>query len=490
MESAFSIQRPSFCLSNRLISSKLCPKGISNRFQFGNRSRRSATLTMTGRFYLHSTKSILARIPFRFRTSCQGNDSLGNAETNDQSEEKDESESDSLEELRDLLHKAIKDLEVARLNSTMFEEKAQRISETAIALKDEATSAWHEVNKTLDVMRVTVDEESLAKEAVQNATMALSLAEARLRVVLESLEEAAGSNGVPESSQETEKSDSAEEKEEALLAAKDDIRECQVNLADCEAQLTSLQNKKDELQKEVDKLNDFAETIQINALKAEEDVANIMKLAEQAVAFELEATQRVNDAEIALQRAEKSLSIPPTPEETQGQLSDDETTLQEEVLLSSNTEDVSHQVERESLIHEDISAVLNTADRVPDKVGQEAQKPTQLSDNDNGKPSVDSSSKVVESDSEKLKIAVQTKKQETQKDLPKEGSSLIAPKASFNKSSRFFSASFFSSNSDGKTTVFASLVDSVRQQWPKLVLGVALLGAGSVSNSTLCFHIF
>ncbi|CAG7908777.1 hypothetical protein IGI04_039157 [Brassica rapa subsp. trilocularis] len=488
MESACSIQRPSlfhgasFCFSNRL---RLCPKGVSsNRFQLGNRSL-TMSAGFTGGFYLHSTKSVVAygrrqpkHIPFRFRITCQGNDSLGNAETNDQSEENDESESDSLEELRELLHKAIKDLEVARLNSTMFEEKAQRISETAIALKDEATSGWHEVNKTLDVMRVTVDEESVAKEAVQTATMALSLAEARLRVVLESLEEAAGSNGVPESSQETEKSDSAEEKEEALLAAKDDIRECQVNLANSEAQLTSLQNKKDELQKEVDKLNDFAETIQINALKAEEDVANIMKLAEQAVAFELEATQRVNDAEIALQRAEKSLSIPPTPEETQGQLSDDETTLQEEVLLSSNTEDVSHQVERESLIHEDISAVLNTADRVPDKVGQEAQKPTQLSDNDNGKPSVDSSSKVVESDSEKLKIAVQTKKQETQKDLPKEGSSLIAPKASFNKSSRFFSASFFSSSSDGTTTVFASLVNSAKQQWPKLVLGFALLGAG------------
>ena len=487
MESACSIQRPSlfdgasFCFSNRL---RLCPKGVSsNRFQLGNRS-----LTMTGRFYFHSTTSLVAsvrrqpmRIPFRFRITCQANDdSLGNAETNDQGEENDESESDSLEELRDLLHKAIEDLEVARLNSTMFEEKAQRISETAIALKDEATSAWHEVNKTLDVMRDTVDEESVAKEAVQTATMALSLAEARLRVVLESLEEAAGSNGVPESSQETEKSDSAEEKKEALLAAKDDIRECQVNLADCEAQLTSLQNKKDELQKQVDKLNDLAETIQINALKAEEDVANIMILAEQAVAFELEATQRVNDAEIALQRAEKSLSIPQTPEETQGQLSDDETTLQEEVVLSSNTEDASHQVERESLIHEDIPALLNTADHVPDKVGQEAQKPTQPSDNDNGKPSVDSSSKVVESDSEKSKIAVQTKKQETQKDLPKEGSSLIAPKASFNKSSRFFSASFFSSNSDGKTTVFASLVDSVKQQWPKLVLGVALLGAGSV----------
>ncbi|KAG2320401.1 hypothetical protein Bca52824_013614 [Brassica carinata] len=364
MESACSIQRPSlfdgasFCFSNRL---RLCPKGVSsNRFQLGNRSRRNVSpLTFSGRFYLHSLKSYgrqqPKRIPFRFRITCQGNDSLGNAETNDQGEENDESESDSLEELRDLLHKAIEDLEVARLNSTMFEEKAQRISETAIALKDEATSAWHEVNKTLDVMRDTVDEESVAKEAVQTATMALSLAEARLRVVLESLEEAAGN---------------------------------------CEAQLTSLQNKKDELQKQVDKLNDLAETIQINALKAEEDVANIMKLAEQAVAFELEATQRVNDAEIALQRAEKSLSIPQTPEETQGQLSDDETTLQEEVVLSSNTEDASHQVERESLIHEDIPALLNTADHVPDKV------------------------------------------------------------------------------------VFASLVNSAKQQWPKLVLGFALLGAG------------
>ncbi|KAJ4914611.1 hypothetical protein Rs2_00161 [Raphanus sativus] len=474
MESACSIKRPSFCFS-----SKLCPQRINNnrRLHFGNRSRRyvspSATLTLSGRFYLHSTKSILGygrRQPKRI--PCQVNDS---PESNDQIEEKDESES----ELRELLQKAIKDLEVARLNSTMFEEKAQRISETAISLKDQAASAWHDVNITLDLMRVTVDEESVAKEAVQKATMALSLAEARLRVVLESLEEAAaGSNGVPEASVESEKRDSVEDREEeALLAAKDDIKECQANLANCEAQLSGLQSKKDELQKEVDKLNAFAETIQINALKAEEDVANIMKLAEQAVAFELEATQRVNDAEIALQRAEKSLSIPLTPDETQGQLSDEETTLEEEVGFSSNTEDASHQVESESLIHEDISAVPNTADHVPDKVGQEAQKPTQPSDNGNGKPSVESS-KVVESDSEKLKIAVQTKKQETQKDLPKEASSLIAPKSSFNKSSRFFSASFFSSTSDGTPTVFASLVNSAKQQWPKLVLGFALLGAG------------
>ncbi|VVA89634.1 unnamed protein product [Arabis nemorensis] len=124
---------------------------------------------------------------------------------------------------------------------------------TAIALKDEVASVWLEVNKTLDVIRDTVDEESVAKEAVQKATMALALAEARLQVVVESL----GAGGGPEASEETEKRDDS---------------------------------KKEELQKEVDKLNKFAGTIQISALKAEEDVA----------------TQRVNDGDIALQRAENA----------------------------------------------------------------------------------------------------------------------------------------------------------------------------------------
>ncbi|CAH8336836.1 unnamed protein product [Eruca vesicaria subsp. sativa] len=511
MESASIIQRPSlfhsgdgatsFCFSNRLLS----PKAISNnrlwvlktypRSQFVHRSKRNAAQSgpLTLSAPLHSSKSIPGcssqskhNIPFAFRLNCQSNDSLGHnvefSETNDQFEDKHvtvENETDSLEELRDVLHKAIKDLEVARLNSTMFEEKAQRISETAIALKDEAAGVWLQVNKTLDLIRDTVDEQSVAKDAVQNATMALSLAEARLQIFEESLEPDAG-NAAPEASQESGKRDNLEDQEEALLAAKDDIKQCQLNLASCEAQLSSLESKKDDLQKQVDKLNDFAETLQINALKADEDVANIMKLAEQAVAFELEATQRVNDAQIALQIAEKSLSTSQTPEETQVQLSDEDTLLGDEVVLLSNIEDASHQVERESPILDDISPLQNTADHLADKVAPKAQKLSQSSDSshhENGKPSVEFS-KVVESDSEKSKIVGQTKKQETQKDLPKEGSSLNAPKGSFNKSSRFFSASFFSSNADGTTTVFASLVNSVKQQWPKLVFGVALLGAG------------
>ncbi|KAJ0235636.1 K(+) efflux antiporter 1 [Hirschfeldia incana] len=483
MESASIIQRPSlfhagdaaatFCVSNRLLTPRvistrfLIPKTYHPRSHSGHRLWRRNSSPIVA--HLHSTKSIAGycsqakHIPFRFRIRCQSSDDVESSETNDQCEDVTvENESDGLEELRELLHKAIKDLEVARLNSTMFEEKAQRISETAIALKDEAAGVWLQVNQTLDLIRDTVDEQSIAKEALQNATMALSLAEARLQIVEESLEEA-------EASQETGTRDDLEDQEEALLAARDDIRQCRVNLANCEAQLSSLESKKDVLQRQVDKLNDLSETIQMNALKADEDVANIMKLAEQAVAFELEATQRVNDAQIALQIAEKSLSTSQTSEETQGQLSDEETLLGGEVVLLSNIEDASHQFEVESSVHGDISPVQNTADHLPDK--------SDSSDLENGKPSVESS-KVVESDSEKSKNVGQAKKQETQKDLPKEGSSLNAPKSSFNKSSRFFPASFFSSNPDGTTTVFASLVDSVKQQWPKLVFGVALLGAG------------
>jgi len=82
-----------------------------------------------------------------------------------------------------------------------------------------------------------------------------------------------------------------------------------------------------------------------------------------------------------------------------------------------------------------------------------------------------------EPDADKSK---QGKKQETErKEYTKEP--LSAPKALLKRSSRFFSASFFSSKVDGKftpTSVFRGLMTSVQKQAPKLVLGILLLGAG------------
>jgi len=371
----------------------------------------------------------------------------------------------SVDELKELLQKARKELEVAQINSTMFEEKVKKISETAISLHDEAVTSWNDVNAILDTINEITNEELMAKEAVQNATMALSLAEARLQVAVESLEPAKEVPDSAEGSNDSNGDKEMEKAEKAMLFAQEDIKECQANLANCEAELRRLQNRKEELQKEVSKLQEIAETAQLNAVKAEEDVTNIMLLAEQAVAFELEATKRVNDAEIALQRAEKSNSNSNTDTIETTQAPDVEAIPEEEKVVHCFSGDVT--VERDKdLAIDDESLVANLSpETLSDKANQILEDKTQsdyLSDNEN---------------------AVQTKKQETQKDLTRD-SSPFAPKALLKKSSRFFSASFFSFTEDGSeftpASVFQGVILSLRKQLPKLIFGLLLMGAGSV----------
>ncbi|XVF80023.1 hypothetical protein PTKIN_Ptkin15bG0037000 [Pterospermum kingtungense] len=444
------------------------------------------------------------------RSRCQGNDSLGYADGNgrnvefagstDESLCSDESkfsgeeernvsgvvEAPSVDELRESLQKAMKELEVARLNSRMFEEKAHKISEAAIALKDEAANAWNDVNGLLNMIQDIVNEECVAKEAVQKATMELSLAEARLQVAVDSSEHLKEGNGYPESSGESGMEIDLREGNGSLLAAQGEIRECQEKLANCEAELRHLQNKKEELQKEVDRLNEVAEKAQMDALKAEEDVANIMLLAEQAVAFELESAQCVNDAEIALQRAEKSLSnlTVDTAEAALGQVLGEETVVEEEKKISQGgSSDVIVESERDALINGDTVVADSTADILSDKVRKSSEDLKQvddLSDRENGILGLDSL-KEAEIEAEKAKI-VQPKKPETQKDQTRESAPPNTPKSLLNKSSRFFPASFFSFPVDGTeftpASVAQGLLESARKQIPKLVVGVLLFGAG------------
>ncbi|KAK1430330.1 hypothetical protein QVD17_12990 [Tagetes erecta] len=361
----------------------------------------------------------------------------------------------SVDELKKVLQKALKELEIAQLNSTMFEEKAQRISESAIALKDEASVATDNVHSVLLSIEKIENEEIAAKEAIQRATMALSLSEARLQVALESLQlqketEQGNVNSIGEL-----------EEDEAVFIAQEDIRECRVTLANCQGALAQLQNKKDDLHREVDMLKDLADKAQTDALKAEEDVANIMLLAEEAVAFELEATKRVNDAEIALQKAEKMISISHV---------DDSDGLSDE----SVSEDKGIQGNAVEILVEDknIEGSLFIED-VPDGQMFEESRFSDDSDQENEIPS-----KETEFEAEKMKN--QTKKPETHKDLTKDSAPLTSPKTLLKKSSRFFSASFFSSAEDDTTpsSFFQWLIDSTRMQIPKLVLGTLLLGAG------------
>ncbi|XP_009347856.2 K(+) efflux antiporter 2, chloroplastic [Pyrus x bretschneideri] len=399
-------------------------------------------------------------------------------------EQKEEPEAPTLDELKELLQNAMKELEAARLNSAMFEEKAQRISEAAICLQDGAANAWNNVNSALDSVQEIVREETIAKEGVQKAKIALSLAEARLQVAVESLQVAKRETNSSEISQENDGEYDFKEEEKALLVAQEDIKECQANLANCEAELMHLHSKKEELQKEVDWLNEVAEKAQLSALKAEEDVTNIMLLAEQAVAFELEAAKHVNDAEIALQRVVKSISnsIVDTTENNQGQvLSDDNAALEEEetVVLGSSA-DIIVERDRDGVIDGDLLAVKPLADSPSDKISRSFEDTNEfvdLNDHENGKLSLDSL-KDADVEAEKSKNVVQAKKQETQKDLSRESSPLNSPKTLSKKSSRFFSASFFSSADGTPTPVFQGLMEYVRKQWSMLVVGMFLFGVG------------
>ncbi|VAH54746.1 unnamed protein product [Triticum turgidum subsp. durum] len=404
---------------------------------------------------------------------CQGNDSLAYVDgplegtkgsSSSSSEGSDEAAGSDGEErarsaaavdvddLRDLLQKARKELEVARLNSTMFEGKAQRISESAIALKDRADSAQTEVSAAVATVQEIISKEDDAKEAVRKATMALSMAEARLQLAAEALDAKRGSVGQLEVSLD-------DVEEEALASAQEEIKGCQASLSKCEEELGRVQGKKMELQKEVDRLTEFAERALLDASKAEEDVSNIMVLAEQAVALEMEAAKRANDAELALQKAEKAVeSVVELVPAADGHMSDEEDDLSDVYDYSGD-------------------GMLDISER--DEVSN-VERLMQISDlaAEGIEPLESSNEMPVEERSDKLLVEPQ-KEAEPDVDKSKQGKKQESSKSSLKRSSRFFSASFFSSKSDGEftpTSVFRGLTKSARKQAPALVAGILLIG--------------
>ncbi|KAA3458764.1 K+ efflux antiporter 1 [Gossypium australe] len=438
------------------------------------------------------------------KSHCQGSDSSPYADGNDRNAEFAESSNESssslgeevrnvsgevetptLDELRELVHKAMEELKVARLNSRMFEEKAQEISEAAIASRDKATNAWNHVNSRLNVMQDIVNEECIAKEAVQKATMALSLAEARLQVAVDSFELLENGNGSVESYGKSDAQMDVREDNGVLLDAQYEIRECQKKLANCEVELRQVWSKKEELLKEVERLKDVAENAQMDALEAEEDVANIILLAEKAVAFEVEATQRLNGAEIALKRSEKSLSslTVDTAESAQGQVLGEGNIVKEEKISQGGYSDAFLEIKGDALTNGDTLIGKPKADILSDEAKKRFEDHKQFFDFSNygnvmlGLDSI----KEAEVEAEKSKN-VQPKKSDTPKNVTTETSPLNTPKSLLNKSSRFLSASFFSLTVDGtKLTpapVAQGFLESATKQIPKLVVGLLLFGAG------------
>lgn len=462
-----------------------------------------------------------------------------------------------LEVMRELLQSAFKDLEEARHNSSMFEEKAQKISEAAIAARDKAVEARNEADETTAMIQVLITEEVEAQEAVNKAKVAFSNAQVQTKLALEALEKAiekAGGcigedeirgKGDEESrdliidvqtpkkgngqesiaaigdEEDSEKQKMLEapklEEEVALLMSRDELRKCEAMLVNCEADLLRIQKSKLEVQARAEFLNENAIMAEMKAAQADEDVAKVMALAEEAVALEVEAAQHVSDAEIALQRTEKffvesgqSISLTVTniadkrsfqavkpaedlvsnleadPVHTEGSVIDvgavegkgsggdnglDGSGRREDgttVLVEENTAEARLQVTN---VAGEIDSVVKSVHFENTRVEAEVV-------NDAEVEKLKFVSKEAEQD--KSKVPFQQKKVENAKDIP----ATTVPKTSTKKSSRFFSASFFSFEDDGAeftpATIFSGFVSSLKNQLPKLVVGMLLLGAGAV----------
>ncbi|PPD84246.1 hypothetical protein GOBAR_DD18823 [Gossypium barbadense] len=235
----------------------------------------------------------------------------------------------------------------------------------------------------------------------------------------------------------------------------------------------------------MERLKEVAENAQMDALEAEEDVANIMLLAEKAVAFEVEATQRLNGAEIALKRSERSLSslTVDTAESAQGQVLGEGNIVKEEKISQGGYSDAFLEIKGDALNNGDTLIGKPKADILSDEAKKRFEDHKQFfdfSNHENVMLGLDSI-KEAEVEAEKSKN-VKPKKSDSPKNLTMESSPLNTPKSLLNKSSRFLSASFFSLTVDGTEFTPASVaqgfLESARKQIPKLVVGLLLFGAG------------
>ncbi|GLJ56023.1 hypothetical protein SUGI_1202820 [Cryptomeria japonica] len=96
----------------------------------------------------------------------------------------------SLESIKESLEDALKKLAHVRKNGNMFEEKAQRISKMAIALRDEATEARKDADDAIAMVQQLIGEEIGAEEAFNKAKMVVSVAETQTKLALAALQKA------------------------------------------------------------------------------------------------------------------------------------------------------------------------------------------------------------------------------------------------------------------------------------------------------------
>ncbi|XP_002987899.2 K(+) efflux antiporter 2, chloroplastic [Selaginella moellendorffii] len=354
--------------------------------------------------------------------------------------------------LKEVARIAHSELERARLHSRELEGEAQRFAERAIALGDEATN----ISTAAANARTAIDklhaQEAAAREAVEKESVVLSAAKRNIKMVEQELDAARTR------AEETAEGPSEQVKEQQALleSAWLELQKSEEAFRNCQLEVSRMENAYPELQTELDRLETLADAAKAVALAAEDDVAKAMSLAEQAVAVELEAAQRLNDAEIALQKAETPPAATVTTTAT--------TTTSTTTITTTAT------VEKNALVAAQM--VESTTEAVEELVQVE------IKDKEPIIP-VKSKTNMEKSEAELPEVPVGLFSQKSDTKAAEVGNL----KSFTKKSSRFFPASFFSfdeAEEFSPSSLFSGLLLSVRQNILKVAIGGVLLLGGAV----------
>lgn len=483
----------------------------------------------------------------------------GAADRSDGLEEESSEKDSPVEVLRELLRAAEGALENARVRSAELEEDAQRVAEQAIAFSDTAAETEELANTALAAVEVVLAEESTAQESLEKAEISFSLAEddamqaeltlrrllieqgdievlggrtveefvaelkeksssaAREQLRAERRDDGTGNGSVSEGAKETQLDSEVAEQDErkrALSAAHvafegkaADLGRAVQDLDTVRSTLQELGERKVALQAKAAELAEKAHDAREKSLKADELVTQAMALAEKGVAREVEASHRVNDAQIALQRAEKlatdveQAAAAKAAAEKAEMLALEVAEAAAALAAAAKTEDIGD----EEGIKRAVQLMQEAKDELPSvsapqeadgaaelqpapagdlraQVTEELQRQAQIL---HAAKKVDAESEVhVAAKGEEEKLAT-AKKPDVAKE--KEMDKIIPGKSSTKKSSRFYPASYFSSE-DGpefqpKSDV-RQLWASVKTNLPKvLLIAVVLLGSAYALNA-------
>eukprot|EP00897_Mesotaenium_endlicherianum_P006963 jgi/Mesen1/6295/ME000325S05430 len=439
---------------------------------------------------------------------------------------------------------AEEDLEKVRTRSAELEEHAQKVAEESMALKDVANEAEAKAVATLSRVEEVLVESASAEENLKRVESACALAEeaaVEAEVALRDLMKYAenlvgpsqqGDGGELTSDQVLEESSAVENSNDVLDAAKARNEKAQTELTDktqalaaARSEVLRLSGLKSEVQTEAMELSKTAEIAREKAVAAELQTAEAMELAEKAVGKEVEASKGVSVAKKALEEAEAFLdkvkakqaefrraqadsvgkiaenlaqAAAILAEAEDGTDSEDELTVavtlieeaKDEVTRISNGKDILESGAQSPTVGvEELGAlpVLKSTAAASPTDRLEVEKVASAV----AKLEAEISAAVKEADEKALlekkvdaaKEAEERVLAQKKAEAAKEAAAVPPVKAPTKKSSRFFPASYFSSEEGAELTlgeVFSGFMTSVKQHLPKVLAAAALLLAIAV----------